>query len=141
MAALQLGGVVAAPIAGTLSDRIGRRPIVLAGLTGTTVLVLLLAVIDSTAIFVVCISVLGFVMYAMRPVIHSWLMDRSPPELAGAMTSAMFGIQAALSALTPIVGGVLADSFGLASVFYFLAATVLVANLLALAVPRSERGD
>jgi nitrate/nitrite transporter NarK len=51
----------------------------------------------------------------------------------------MFGVQAGLSALAPLIGGALADRFGLVSVFYFLAAAVLVANLLALAVPKSER--
>jgi predicted MFS family arabinose efflux permease len=139
MMLLQVGGMIAAPLAGTLSDRIGRRPIVLAGMSGTTIIVLALTVIASPAVFVVCIAALGFVMYAMRPVIHSWLMDRSPPELAASLTSAMFGVQAGLSALAPLIGGALADRFGLVSVFYFLAAAVLVANLLALAVPKSER--
>jgi MFS transporter, FSR family, fosmidomycin resistance protein len=74
-------------------------------------------------------------------VIHSWLMDRSPPELAASVTSAMFGVQSALSMLTPIIGGFIADAYGLPAVFYFLAASVLVANLLALAVPKSEHGD
>jgi MFS family permease len=135
---LQVGGMIASPVAGMLSDRIGRRPIVLAGMAGTTLLVLGLTLIDNTSVFITCVSFLGFVMYAMRPVIHSWLMDRTPPELAASMTSAMFGTQAALSALTPVIGGFLADAYGLLSVFYFLAAMVLIANLLALAVPKSE---
>jgi MFS transporter, FSR family, fosmidomycin resistance protein len=137
---LQVGGIIAAPIAGTLSDRIGRRPIVLAGMAGTTILVLGLSFVDSMPVYIACVSVLGFVMYAMRPVIHSWLMDRSPPELAASVTSAMFGVQSALSMLTPSIGGFIADSYGLPAVFYFLAASVLIANLLALAVPKSEHG-
>jgi len=138
---LQLGGVIAAPIAGILSDRIGRRPIVLAGMSSTTILVLALGFVTDPTIFVAAISVLGFCMYAMRPVIHSWLMDRTPPALAATMTSAMFGTQSVLTALAPPIGGLIADLWGLAAVFYFLAACVLVANAIALAVPRSETGD
>lgn len=138
---LQAGGMVAGPLAGMVSDRIGRRPIVLAGMSGTTIIVVTLTFIASPLLYVATIAVLGFVMYAMRPVIHSWLMDRSPPELAASLTSAMFGVQAVLSALAPLIGGALADRYGLVSVFYFLAATMLIANLLALAVPKSERGD
>jgi MFS family permease len=141
MMMLQVGGVVAAPVAGIASDRIGRRPVVLAGMMGTTVLVCALAVVPSATAFVFCVSMLGFFMYAMRPVIHSWLMDRSPPELSATLTGAMFGTQAALTTMTPLIGGWLADRYGLASVFYFLAALVLVANALAFAVPRTERGD
>jgi MFS transporter, FSR family, fosmidomycin resistance protein len=138
---LQVGGIVASPIAGVLSDRIGRRPIVLAGMSSTTALVLALTLISDATVFVVAISILGFCMYAMRPVIHSWLMDRTPPSLAATMTSAMFGTQSTLTAITPAIGGMIADRYGLSAVFYFLGACILVANALALAVPRSEKGD
>lgn len=135
---LQVGGMIAAPIAGTLSDRIGRRPIVLAGMSSTTVLVVGMTFLGSGPLYVFGVAVLGFVMYAMRPVIHSWLMDRSPPELAASMTSAMFGVQASFSAVMPLIGGALADAYGLVAVFYFLGASVLAANLLALSVPKTE---
>ena len=138
---LQIGGIVAAPIAGVLSDRIGRRPIVLAGMSSTTVLVLALTFISDATVFVAAISILGFCMYAMRPVILSWRMDGTPPALAATMTSAMFGTQSTLTAITPPIGGLIADAYGLHAVFYFLGACVLAANALALAVPRSETGD
>jgi len=135
---LQIGGMVATPIAGVLSDRIGRRPIVLGGIFATTLLVFGLCFVRDPVVFVFCVSVLGFFMYAVRPVIHSWLMDVSPPSLAASMTSTMFGTQALLSMIAPVFGGWLADHYGLGSVFYFLAAMVLVANALALAVPEAE---
>jgi MFS transporter, FSR family, fosmidomycin resistance protein len=140
MMALQLGGLVATPFAGVLSDRIGRRPIVLAGMGSTTVVVVALTFVRDPTIYVACISILGFFMYAMRPVIQSWQMDRSPPELVASMTSAMFTVQAVMSASAPIIGGILADRFGLISVFYFLAASVLAANLLCLTIPKTEHG-
>ena len=138
---LQLGGVVATPIAGVLSDRIGRRPIVMGGIFATTILVFALAFISNKTIFVITVAVLGFFMYAVRPVIHSWMMDRAPPHLAATLTSTLFGTQSLLSMIGPVIGGWLADRYGLGSVFYFLAGLVLIANLLAFAVPRSEKGD
>ncbi|MDE2229744.1 MAG: MFS transporter [Alphaproteobacteria bacterium] len=141
MMVLQLGGMVATPMAGVFSDRIGRRPIVLAGMFSTTVIVVLMTFITSRAVYVACISVLGFFLYAMRPVIQAWQMDRSPPEHLAAITSALFTVQAVLSALAPVVGGFLADRFGLISVFYFLAASVLAGNVLCFLVPKTEHGD
>ena len=41
---------------------------------------------------------------------------------------------------TPIIGGFLADHFGLISVFAFLAASVVAANLLCLTIPKTEHG-
>jgi len=141
MMVLQLGGMVATPIAGVLSDRIGRRPIVLAGMFSTTIIVVLMTFITSRALYVACISALGFFLYAMRPVIQAWQVDRSPPEHLAAITSALFTVQAILSALAPLVGGFLADRFGLISVFYFLAASVLAGNILCFLVPKTEQGD
>jgi MFS family permease len=138
---LQLGGVVATPIAGVLSDRIGRRPIVMGGIFATTILVFALPFIGNTTIFVIAVAILGFFMYAVRPVIHSWMMDRAPSHLAASLTSTLFGTQSLLSMIGPVIGGWLADRYGLGSVFYFLAGLVLIANLFALAVPRSEKGD
>lgn len=140
MMVLQLGGMVATPFAGVLSDRIGRRPVVLAGMASTTVVVLALTFIRDPMIYVACVSVLGFFMYATRPVIQSWQMDRSPPELLASMTGAMFMVQAVMSGTAPVIGGLLADHYGLISVFYFLAASVLLANLLCLTIPKTEHG-
>jgi MFS transporter, FSR family, fosmidomycin resistance protein len=141
MMALQLGGLVATPFAGILSDRIGRRPVVLAGMISTTIIVVALTFIRDPIAYVACVSVLGFFMYATRPVVQSWQMDRSPPELLASMTGAMFMVQALMSAIAPVIGGMLADRFGLLSVFYFLAASVLLANLLCLTMPKTEYGS
>ena len=74
---------------------------------------------------------LGFALYAVRPVVHSWLMDMTPPELGGSATSLMFGAQTGLSILAPVLGGIIADASGLTTTFYALAGSMLITNLLA----------
>ncbi len=138
---MQLGGMLAAPIAGTWSDRIGRRPVVLSGLTVTTAVIAVLTLIGNELLFIAAVAVLGFALFAVRPVIHSWLMDLTPPELGGTATSVLFGTQAGLSMLVPVVGGVIADAWGLGAVFYFLAATMLVANLMVYALSHAGSVD
>lgn len=138
LSALQVGGLIAAPIAGTVSDHIGRRPVVTAALSASTVLIVILTFIDSETVFVAGVSLLGFALFAMRPVIHSWLMDLTPPQLGGSATSLLFGTQAGLSTLTPAIGGIIADTWGLVSVFYFLAGTMLIANILVFLLPQRE---
>lgn len=138
LAGMQVGGVLASPVMGAFSDRVGRRPVVLAGLTGTTIVVLALTVIQQEILFIAGVSVLGFVLFAVRPVVHSWMMDITPTRLGGGATSLMFGVQAGLSMAIPPLGGLIADTWGLAAVFYMLAGTMLVANLLVYILP-SER--
>lgn len=136
--AMHLGGVVVSPIAGILSDRVGRRPVVMAGLAGTTVLIVALTFVDDASIYVVGVSVLGFVLYAVRPVIHSWMMDLAPSGVRGSATSVLFGTQAALSIAVPVVGGAVADTWGLTEVFYLIAGFMLVANAMVVFLSRPE---
>ncbi len=139
LAAMQSAGVVAAPVAGAWSDRVGRRPIVLAGLTASTVVIAALMFLGHLATFVVGIAVLGFVLFAVRPVIHSWMMDLTPANLGGSATSLMFGSQAILATAAPIIGGMIADGWGLGAVFYFLAGGLLAANLALVLLPLAPR--
>jgi MFS family permease len=138
LSAMQAGGLIATPIAGVLSDRIGRRPVVLMGLGSSTVVIAALTVVGNEVAFVAGVSLLGFVLYAVRPVAHSWLMDLTPPAMGGSATSLMFGTQTAFSVSIPIVGGMIADQYGLQSVFYLLAATVLASNLITLTLPKGR---
>ena len=141
LAAMQSAGVIASPIAGTWSDRVGRRPIVLAGLSASTVVIAGLVAIGHTGTFIAGIAVLGFVLFAVRPVIHSWMMDLTPPNLAGSATALMFGSQALLATIAPIAGGMIADKWGLPAVFYFLAGGLLAANLALVLLPLGPKAN
>lgn len=141
LAALQAGGVVATPVAGRLSDHVGRRRVVVAGLGVSTATLAVLTLLGSPALFVAGVSVLGFALFAVRPVVHSWMMDLTPTRLGGSATSLMFGAQTGLSILAPVVGGLIADAWGLPATFYALAASMLVTNLLAWRLPDHRPRD
>jgi MFS family permease len=132
---MQLGGMVAGPAAGIASDRIGRQPVTLLCLTASTLTIVLLTMVSGVGLFVTVVTLLGLALFAVRPVIHSWALDLAPPHLGGSMVSLLFGAQSAFSALVPLAGGLVADQWGLAAVFYVLAASMLVSNLIVLALP------
>ncbi len=140
MMALQLGGMCASPIAGAWSDRIGRRPVVLGGLSVTTVLIVVLTVVRNEMVFIAGVAVMGFMMYAARPVIHSWMMDLAPPEVAATATSVMFGVQALFTTIMLVAGGAIAEQWGLGVVFYLLAGSMLAANVLVYLLPNRLPG-
>jgi MFS transporter, FSR family, fosmidomycin resistance protein len=49
------------------------------------------------------------------------------------------GSQSLLSSLSPVICGFIADRWGILTAFYFLAGTVLIANLVVLAVREESR--
>jgi FSR family fosmidomycin resistance protein-like MFS transporter len=135
MFALQAAGFIAAPIAGHLSDTIGRRQIIASSMTVTAIVLLAMIFAGGTIWFVVLVAVLGFFLFAVRAVLQAWLLDATPPGLAGSAIGLLFGAQAAGAAIGPICAGVLADHFGIMAAFYFLAGTIVVANLFIFATP------
>jgi MFS family permease len=143
LAVVQGAGLVASPLSGLLSDRVGRKPLVAGGMLATTVVVLVFANLSLISIpgvdfgwlFVGALSLLGFFLYAMRPALQAWTMDMVPKEMGGTTVGLMFGSQALFAAVSPAVGGILADAFGLMAAFYFVAATILAANIVVMLVP------
>jgi MFS family permease len=92
-----------------------------------------------TWLFITGLAVLGFFLYAVRPVIWAWVLDLSPKELGGSMVSFFSGSQSLLSSFSPLICGFIADRWGILTAFYFLAGTVLLANFVVLAIREEQR--
>lgn len=136
---VQGAGIISGPLSGGLSDRFGRRPIVAAGMLSTSVMLVALLAINVEWLFVFVLALIGFFLYSTAPVLNAWALDIAPPELGGTSIGILFATQSLLGSLAPVIGGALADAFGLQAAFYFIAASVLVANLLVLAVKEDRR--
>jgi len=135
MFALQAAGFTAAPIAGHLSDSVGRRQVIMSSLAMTGVIIVAMALAGGTGWFVLLVALLGFFLYAVRAVLQAWLLDATPPGMGGSAIGLLFSVQAAGAALGPISAGIVADHYGIMASFYFLAATIILANVLVFFTP------
>jgi MFS family permease len=132
--ALQAAGFAASPVAGHLSDRMGRKHILMTSMAASALVLAAMALSGGSPLFVALVAVLGFFLYATRPVIQAWMLEATPKNMGGSSIGVLFGAQAVGGALGPLLGGMVADRFGLAAAFYFLAATIVVANLFVIGV-------
>jgi sugar phosphate permease len=136
--ALQAAGFAASPVAGHLSDRMGRRSVMMTSMAMTAVVLLFMAFAGKSFMFVVFVAVLGFFLYAIRPVLQAWLLETTPKNMGGTSIGVLFGAQSLGSAAAPLVAGMIADRFGLGATFYFLAATIVFANLFIFFMPHGK---
>ncbi|WP_295502079.1 MFS transporter [Limnohabitans sp. Rim8] len=138
LAILQLAGFIAAPIAGHLSDTMGRKTILVSCFGVSGVVLLLMTFAGATPLFVFLIAVLGFFLYAARPIMQAWMLEATPKNMGGTAIGLMFGMQSGAQAIAPVLGGIVADQYGLLSAFYLLAATIILANIMVIWIPSSD---
>ncbi|MEM1397563.1 MAG: TCR/Tet family MFS transporter, partial [Pseudomonadota bacterium] len=128
--AAQWGGIVSAvyafmqflcgPILGGLSDRFGRRPVILGSLVAYSLDFLLLAVAPSLAILLLA-RVMSGAFSATFTTANAFIADISPPEKRAAnfgLMGAAFGLGFIIG---PVVGGLIGDAYGIRAPFYFVA--------------------
>jgi MFS family permease len=136
--AMQIAGMIAGPIGGHLSDKMGRKQVIMSSMVLTGVMIVGLALAGKTPLFVVFIALVGFFLYAMRPVLQAWAVEATPKHLAGTGVGLQFGIQSAGAAVSPAIFGMVADAFDIYKAFYFLAATIVAANLMVFFLPSGK---
>lgn len=138
MTVLQVAGLIAGPIAGHVSDKVGRRHVVLSSmvLTGLTIVGMVFA--GQSFMFIVFVALVGFFLYAMRPVMQAWAVENTPKRLAGTGVGLQFTVLAIGGSIAPATFGVIADTWSVYTAFYFLAGTIIAANLLVVFVPKDD---
>jgi len=136
--ALSIGGSVTAIPAGIASDKYGRRPVVMVALGISTILIAGFTLIENEFAMVGGVCLIGFSIYALRPVMVSWIMDIIPDELGGSATNLMSTVQSLFNSLMPFIAGIIATKYGLVSVFYLFAALLMAANVVAYFLPKGD---
>lgn len=136
---LQACAFASAPLAGYVSDRMGRKSVLTGGMFMTALVIAALATVGDSVWVIFLVALLGFFMYATRPVIQAWSLESAPASMAGTVVGILFGVQALGAAISPWAGGGIADAHGLSAAFYFLTSLIVVANVLVLFVPEKRQ--
>jgi len=138
MTVMQVAGLIAGPIGGHLSDTMGRKKVIMSSmlLSGLTIIGMVLA--GQSFAFIIFVALVGFFMYAMRPVMQAWAVENTPKRLAGTGVGLQFTILSIGGSIAPATFGMIADAWGIYSAFYFLAGTIILANMLVVFVPKKE---
>jgi MFS family permease len=133
-------GLVAKPVAGYLSDRLGRKTILVPGLIWSCAMCILLIVFSDGVALTVLIALLGLFLYPDQPILTAAALDIVDSNVASTMLGMTSFAAFGLSALSPLVAGALYESGGVTATLYYVAALFALAAIITLILPLSRGG-
>ncbi|MDP6102896.1 MAG: MFS transporter, partial [Dehalococcoidia bacterium] len=124
---LTLIGIVATPAMGYLSDRLGRKLVLVPGMLWLSALSLLLVVYGDGVMLTVILVLLGLFLYSDQPILTAAALDIVGRNVATTTLGVLSFTRFALSASSPLIAGYLSETYGMDAVFRYAAALFAVA--------------
>jgi len=131
----QLAGIGSQPIMGYLSDRFGRKTVMVPGMLGLGISFVGLYLVPVGWGFGLIVLLMGVFLFPMMAIFLAAAMDLVEQEVQATTVSLVFGTAIILSGLSPAVAGVFADRWGVESAFLWGAGTAIITGILALVTP------
>ncbi len=131
-------GIVASPIMGYLSDRVGRKAVVVPTLLSLSIMSVVLALYGEGLMLTVLIVALGFFLRSDYALLSAMVLDAVGDNVATTTLGVMSFTRFALSAVSPLVAGYLYQQSGMDAVLYYAAGLYGVAGLLLLVAPLGD---
>jgi len=128
-------GVVSTPIMGYLSDRFGRKLVLVPGMLGLGVLTALLVPFGEGVALIVILALLGTFLFSDQPILTAGALDIVGEDVVASTLGVFSFSRFGLAAASPLIAGTLYDSVGIESTFYYIAGLYFLATVILLAVP------
>lgn len=126
-------GVVSSPIAGLLSDRFGRKLILLPCLTAVGLLSLAVEPAGPGIMLIVIVLAIGLFSSSMNQILQATVLDQVGRGTEGVTMGIVMSVNSLLSAGAALLAPVVVNNYGVGSVFVY-AAILWVAGAVILAV-------
>ena len=128
-------GLLAKPLTGYLSDRLGRKQVLGPGLVWSCVLALGLLVFDSSVLLTVCVALLGLFLYPDQPILTAAVFDAVESEVASTGLGFVSFIGSLMAVVSPLIAGGLYEGVGFEAVVYYVAGLFGLAAVVFMGVP------
>ena len=128
-------GVVSSPIAGILSDRYGRKLILIPCLTAVGLLSLAMGYVGAGPALIVIILATGLFSSSMNQILQATVLDQIGRGTEGMTMGIVMGVNSALSAVAPLLAALVVDAYGLSAVFVYTAALWVAGAVFLLFTP------
>lgn len=127
----QVTGIGSQPVMGYVSDKLGRKVVLVPALAILGASYFALSVVPSGLPLIGVILLMGAFLYSLMAIFVTAAMDLVEGEVQATTVSLVFGVATAVAGIAPGIAGVFADAFGVTSTFLFAAGLILTTALAA----------
>ena len=137
---MMASGIASQPFLGYLSDRLGRKAVIVPSLLVMGFFEIML-VWSGVGVWLVLVAMgIGLFIYSIGAIIQAAAMDATP-EQTGAMTIAfLFGTSSLFAIPSAIIAGLLSENFGTPKVFLYSGVMVIISAMIMMLLPLGRRG-
>lgn len=129
MSGAQVTGIFAQPLMGYLSDRFGRKVVLVPAMAILGLLYIVLNFASPGPQLILTILAMGAFLYSLHTIFIAAALDVSQGKSQSTVVSLIYGASF-LGTVSPFVAGVLADNFGTGSAFIYAGAVALASTVL-----------
>ena len=128
-------GVVATPAIGYISDRFGRKLVLIPGMLGLCILTALLVPFGDGVGLVIILALMGIFFFSDQPILTAAALDVVGQRVAASTLGVFSFSRFVMAAASPLIAGKLFDSVGIESTFFYISGIYLVASVILAMVP------
>ncbi len=134
-------GLVAKPLAGLISDRLGRKQVLVPGLVWSCGFALLMITFNDGVGLTITIALLGLFLYPDQPILTAALFDMMDREVAATGLGVSSFASFLMAAISPLIAGAIYETAGFDAALYYVAGLFAVAAVVFALLPLSKRID
>ncbi len=128
-------GIITKPLAGYLSDRFGRKQILIPGLIWSSLIALSLVIFSQGIFLAISILLLGVFLYPDQPILTAATLDIAGENISSSVLGVTATISLAMSTMSPIMAGAIYQNFGFDMVMVYLGILFALAAAITFTLP------
>ncbi len=131
-------GIVSGPVLGALSDKVGRKAVLVPGLTIATVLSLLVVTAGGGYLLALVLAAMGLFSFALHHIMQAALLDLVDRGTEATATGLLFGLNSIVGISSSFLAAVVIAHFGgFGSIFYYSGILTALTAVLVVFIPLS----